>query len=999
MTPGRVRVLVSNRPLAGSRNVTMDTEVHRMMKPPRNRTPVGLRSGRARLAGLALLALAPGFGCGREFFRQWADQDVTEAVFEKSRDPRWRLPTFTIDPPALSRFADPYDLDRPPAPPDDYATEALSPFPQLPHMRLIVPAEGTGYIDMLEQGQRYEPPPPGATSDVPPASDRPEGEELPALPGGVPGGTPPAATGPAPFAPNSNPNPALPSPNLPPGNSGPSLDGMSPNTTGSERLPSPPAGSTPPGGALPPQTQSPKRDTGVLTAAYQATDTQPTTPGALTAPAAGAASAPDLSVPPGDSSFQPGQVPAPGATPSPMDDQEPVRVDLGAPIIPGRNLTPDQRRQVQAATAGFAAILSPVMLEFNEATMSALPAESRPYVVGPAQALQLALINNRNYQYRLENLYAQSLTVTLNRFAFEPQFYAGLSPSTGVATGPQGVVGAIGGGFPTGGTGVNQFLYRTKEAQGGSASNLTLSTAAGFGKVFVFGGRLLGAFANTTVFNFNQKSTIQPTVQSSLPLTFVQPFLRGGGRAVTLEPLTLAERNLLYEVRAFARYRQQFIPYILASSSAGGATTAPDNSGGLGGGVGDPTIGFLNVLQQTQTIENTRRNVAAFQRALEIYQEYARGGASSGISQLQVDQIDQQLQQARLTLIINETNYRVALDQFKQQLGLPPDVPIILDRGLMKGFRDVFHEIDVWQAREDHDPEDLDGILAKLPKLENIVLDDRPLFDMSGPVPQQVFADPERQEEFLLVAERMALENRLDLMNFRATLYDTWRQLAVTANALLPIFNVSLTNQIQTPPTTSNPFAFVDQAKQFQLAINAELPLVRVNERNNFRSALINYQRGRRLLMNQEDTIKFTVRQEIRLLIQYAENYEITKKNLLLVLRQRDQSLQQIIAPPDASATGGASSASQATQTLNLIQSTSNIVTQQNSLIQFWVQYQSVRLALYRDLGIMPYDEWEAYYELFPAAAGNTAARNNRAGTGPAGGPPSDVIPTPNVGS
>ncbi len=46
--------------------------------------------------------------------------------------------------------------------------------------------------------------------------------------------------------------------------------------------------------------------------------------------------------------------------------------------------------------------------------------------------------------------------------------------------------------------------------------------------------------------------------------------------------------------------------------------------------------------------------------------------------------------------------------------------------------------------------------------------------------------------------------------------------------------------------------------------LNAELPLVRMNERNNFRTALINYQRQRRTLMNTEDAIKLLIRNDIR---------------------------------------------------------------------------------------------------------------------------------------
>ena len=63
---------------------------------------------------------------------------------------------FSVEPPALSRFADPYDQEVPPAPPDDPAAEALSPVPQWPDNRLLVPAEGTGYLDLLEYWRRDE---------------------------------------------------------------------------------------------------------------------------------------------------------------------------------------------------------------------------------------------------------------------------------------------------------------------------------------------------------------------------------------------------------------------------------------------------------------------------------------------------------------------------------------------------------------------------------------------------------------------------------------------------------------------------------------------------------------------------------------------------------------------------------------------------------------------------------------------------------------------------
>ena len=102
------------------------------------------------------------------------------------------------------------------------------------------------------------------------------------------------------------------------------------------------------------------------------------------------------------------------------------------------------------------------------------------------------------------------------------------------------------------------YTYATRFGPNGQISALNMGTVAGFGKLFSSGGQLLMGFANEVAFNFLDKNPAQPTVISALPISFVQPLLRGGGRAVVLEPLTQAERNLLYAVRTFALFRQQF---------------------------------------------------------------------------------------------------------------------------------------------------------------------------------------------------------------------------------------------------------------------------------------------------------------------------------------------------------------------------------------------------------------------------------------------------------
>src|SRR5512135_3342129 len=160
-----------------------------MDRPERTRRPV---MSRARRWGLAALAITVHVGCGREFYREWANQDASEAVFEKSRDPRWRIDLFSIDPPSLARHADPYDPDTPPAPPDDFATESLSPVPQWPANRLLVPAEGTGYLDMLDAWQRdtvAKPRDAAGSGNAPGSGNRAPATPSPTIPPAPPPGT------------------------------------------------------------------------------------------------------------------------------------------------------------------------------------------------------------------------------------------------------------------------------------------------------------------------------------------------------------------------------------------------------------------------------------------------------------------------------------------------------------------------------------------------------------------------------------------------------------------------------------------------------------------------------------------------------------------------------------------------------------------------------------------------------------------------------------------
>jgi hypothetical protein len=226
----------------------------------------------------------------------------------------------------------------------------------------------------------------------------------------------------------------------------------------------------------------------------------------------------------------------------------------------------------------------------------------------------------------------------------------------------------------------------------------------------------------------------------------------------------------------------------------------------------------------------------------------------------------------------------------------------------------------------------------------------------------------ESDEKVLAAATRVALANRLDLMNNRAQLVDSWRKIAVTANALLGTFNVDYHMSATTPAGAAQPFNFPGSGVQHELIMNGQLPLVRIVERNNYRSALIGYQQQRRFLMNAEDGVLFEVRLDLRNLRAQARNYQaIQKRNIELAYRQVDQALQafsQPQAPPGSVPLPGLVgptapppiAGDPAALTQQLLNTQNSLVQAQNDLYSTWIGYLINRMIIYRDIGVMPID-------------------------------------------
>ena len=112
---------------------------------------------------------------------------------------------------------------------------------------------------------------------------------------------------------------------------------------------------------------------------------------------------------------------------------------------------------------------------------SLLDITGRPaYLLTLDQAAELAMFNSRQYQDQREDLYLAALPVTLERFSFMAQFFAG---SEAIRS------------------------YAGRNAPGGPENNWALNNGIGMSKVLPTGALLLLNFSNQTVFNFlNPKS-------------------------------------------------------------------------------------------------------------------------------------------------------------------------------------------------------------------------------------------------------------------------------------------------------------------------------------------------------------------------------------------------------------------------------------------------------------------------------------------------------------
>jgi outer membrane protein TolC len=235
-------------------------------------------------------------------------------------------------------------------------------------------------------------------------------------------------------------------------------------------------------------------------------------------------------------------------------------------------------------------------------------------------------------------------------------------------------------------------------------------------------------------------------------------------------------------------------------------------------------------------------------------------------------------------------------------------------------------------------------------------------------------------------AFRIALDNRLDFMNGRASLVDSWRLIQVSADALQSILDVTASGDVRT--ARNNPLSFRAPTANLRMGLEFDAPFTRLLERNAYRESLIEYQRRRREFIQSRDGLHLGVRQLLRQIGQLQESLEIQRRAVTIAIRRVDVLQATLSAPPPRRDPGQQAAQFNQTTVINLLSAQSSLRDTQNRLLGVWLDYYATRMRLARELGIMTLDNEGRWLEL-PLPQSTPAT--------PTGAEPEELPPPPMI--
>ena len=197
----------------------------------------------------------------------------------------------------------------------------------------------------------------------------------------------------------------------------------------------------------------------------------------------------------------------------------------------------------------------------------------------------------------------------------------------------------------------------------------------------------------------------------------------------------------------------------------------------------------------------------------------------------------------------------------------------------------------------------------------------------------------------------IALANRMDFMNGRAALVDSWRSIQINADALQSVLNVSADGDIRT--ARNNAVSFRGTTGNLRLGVEFDAPLTRLLERNNYRQSLIDYQRDRRNFIQSHDSLHLGLRALLRQIEQLRMDLEIQRRAVRIAIRRVDMTRAAFYAPVRPPQPGQRPAQFGPTAATNLLTALSALRNTQNNFMGVWLNYYAARMRLARELGIM----------------------------------------------
>lgn len=250
-------------------------------------------------------------------------------------------------------------------------------------------------------------------------------------------------------------------------------------------------------------------------------------------------------------------------------------------------------------------------------------------VLSLAEAVAIATANNRDYQRQKEQLYLTALDLTGERHKYALQWFGTIDGS-----------------------------YIDDKSNGGD--DVSLQASGGVNKTQLL---LDGTIVNAgIVIDWARFLTGDPrtSLGSVLSGDLTVPLLGKGAGKVARENLTQAERNALYQIRSFNRYRKTFVVSIVNE--------------------------YYSVLQRRDEVTNSKNNYDMQVESKQRLDMYAEAGR---VDRFDVDEAEQSMLRAENNWVTAQQRYEQALDQFKIRLSLPTDANIELDPNELEALRQV----------------------------------------------------------------------------------------------------------------------------------------------------------------------------------------------------------------------------------------------------------------------------------------------------------------------